>query len=568
MQPNIIKAGLCSTVSAAVVLSLTGLMPQQAAAAPEPAGNQLAGKTIFLDPGHQGPGHSENLARQVDNGRGGTKDCQTTGMVSRNGVPEHTINWQVSELVQASLQALGADVVLSRADDTGWGGCIDERAQAANASGAAVAVSIHADSAPADQRGFHLIVPELPIPDPAADAAQSGAGRAASAAVRDAYLAAGFPAATYAGVSDGLQTRADVAGPALTKVPLVFVEMGNGANPEDAALLESREGQLEHAIAITTGVVGFLLNKPVVATGDRPVDAADTTGTPEPAQAVDPNVPAPMYSGSAGDRPAVFAPAPAELPVSPPGPVDPTTEPTPVPAEPATTGETTPTPAPTESAGSGDPTPTPAPADPAATDGATPTPAQPPEPDGAVADSSTSPTGTPAPTTTAPAAGDSSRQGPASQEPTTPQLVAPAGTPVSADPGLPSGSSGHFTMPGGEPAPADPEPAQQRPAAPMPPTGSGAHLTFPDVTEVRTAPPGAAEAPAPRSRTVEPEVESPDEPELDLGSLSSAMGGPVRLVMELLMPLAQALGADDTVITNQLINLAYTLVGLVFGPAE
>ncbi|MGS2805835.1 N-acetylmuramoyl-L-alanine amidase [Nocardia sp. MW-W600-9] len=316
MQPNIIKAGLCSTVSAAVVLSLTGLVPATAHAAPEPAASdQLAGKTVFLDPGHQGSAHSEDLSRQVDNGRGGTKDCQTTGMTSLNGIPEHTINWNVTQLVKASLQALGAEVVLSRADDTGWGGCVDDRARAANRSGASVAVSIHADSAPADQRGFHLIVPQLPIPDAIADQAQSGGGRAVSTAVRDAYLASGFPSATYAGVSNGLQTRADVAGPALTQVPLVFVEMGNGANPEDAALLESREGQLKHAVAIATGVVGFLLNKPTAAAvpasapdskpADGRVPAATPAPTPEPAAA--PTTPAPQESTP---DPADPAPAP------------------------------------------------------------------------------------------------------------------------------------------------------------------------------------------------------------------------------------------------------------------
>ncbi|WP_420107307.1 N-acetylmuramoyl-L-alanine amidase [Nocardia asteroides] len=312
MQPNIMKAGLCSTVSAAVVVSLTGLMPVQANATPEPAvSDQLAGKTIFLDPGHQGSAHSENLSRQVDNGRGGTKDCQTTGMTSLNGVPEHTINWQVAQLVQASLEALGAEVVLSRADDTGWGGCVDDRARAANASGAEVAVSIHADSAPADQRGFHLIVPALPIPNPAADQAQSGPGRAVSTVVRDAYLASGFPAATYAGVDNGLQTRDDIAGPALTQVPMVFVEMGNGANPEDAALLESREGQLKHAVAIATGVVGYLLDKPVTATpaafspapGRVPVsttaEPSATTTPSKPADAVDPDGAAAPTTGAA-----------------------------------------------------------------------------------------------------------------------------------------------------------------------------------------------------------------------------------------------------------------------------
>ncbi|WP_419198015.1 N-acetylmuramoyl-L-alanine amidase [Nocardia vinacea] len=292
MKPSIISTGICGAVTAAVVVTLSGLTP---AAIADPASpdmsTKLAGKTIFLDPGHQGPNHAENLAKQVSDGRGGTKDCQTTGMTTVNGVPEHTINWKVADLVRAALQDLGAKVVLSRQDDSGWGGCVDERAQAANASGSDVAVSIHADGAPAQDRGFHLIVPQLPIPDPKADQVQSGAGLAATKAVRDAYLEAGFPAANYAGAQDGLQTRADVAGPAMTTVPDVFIEMGNGANGEDAALLESPEGQVKHALAITTGLVGFLLGAPQQATAALGTVPAQPGSTDRPASAPLSNTP-------------------------------------------------------------------------------------------------------------------------------------------------------------------------------------------------------------------------------------------------------------------------------------
>lgn len=286
MKPSIIRTGICGAVTAAVVVTLSGLTPAAIAdPAPPDMSTKLVGKTIFLDPGHQGPNHAENLAKQVSDGRGGTKDCQTTGMTTVNGVPEHTINWKVADLVRAALQDLGAKVVLSRQDDSGWGGCVDERAQAANASGADVAVSIHADGAPAQDRGFHLIVPQLPIPDPKADLVQSGAGLAATKAVRDAYLEAGFPAANYAGAQDALQTRADVAGPAMTTVPDVFIEMGNGANVEDAALLESPEGQVKHALAITTGLVGFLLGAPQQATTALGTIPAPTGSADRPASA-------------------------------------------------------------------------------------------------------------------------------------------------------------------------------------------------------------------------------------------------------------------------------------------
>ncbi|MCJ0976630.1 N-acetylmuramoyl-L-alanine amidase [Rhodococcus sp. ARC_M12] len=269
-------------------------------------GTELSGKTVFLDPGHQGGAHSENLQRQVNDGRGGTKDCQTTGMTTLDGVPEHTINWKVSELVRSSLESLGATVKTSRADDTGWGGCVDDRARAAGESGADVAVSIHADSTStttdADKHGFHLIVPTLPIPSAAADAAQSEGGRSASTLMRDSYVRAGFEPANYAGVENGIQERSDVAGPALTTVPLVFVEMGNGSNPDDAALLESSDGQLKHAIAISTGIIDYLLGSD---TAEASSAGPDTTTAAAPAGAKTTDITVPTATAPSTERSAV-----------------------------------------------------------------------------------------------------------------------------------------------------------------------------------------------------------------------------------------------------------------------
>lgn len=306
MTRSALTALMCAGILGAGVLVSAPATAAPAGTAPT-AGTELSGKTVFLDPGHQGTAHSENLQRQVDDGRGGTKDCQTTGMTTLDGVPEHTINWKVSELVRSSLESLGATVKTSRADDTGWGGCVDDRARAASESGADVAVSIHADSTSAttdaDKHGFHLIVPTLPIPSAAADAAQSEGGRSASTLMRDSYVRAGFEPANCAGVENGIQERSDVAGPALTTVPLVFVEMGNGSNPDDAALLESSDGQLEHAIAISTGIIDYLLgaetSSTTADTATTPAAAATTPATTTTATTAAPAATAPSDAGPA-----------------------------------------------------------------------------------------------------------------------------------------------------------------------------------------------------------------------------------------------------------------------------
>ncbi|QLY33217.1 N-acetylmuramoyl-L-alanine amidase [Nocardia huaxiensis] len=315
MKPSNIKAGIYTAVTAAALSTVTGLIPATAIAAPAlpDMPQKLQGKTVFLDPGHQGPNHNVDVAKQVSDGRGGSKACQTTGMTTVHGIPEHTVNWNVAQLVRTSLEGLGAKVVLSRPDDTGWGGCIDERARAANESGADVALSIHADSAPAEQRGFHLIVPQLPIPDAKAHEVQSGAGLTASRAMRDAYVQAGFPAATYNNAVDGIQTRTDVAGPALTQVPDIFLEMGNGANAEDAQQLETPEGQLRHAVTITTGLVSYLLGLQVPPSEtDAQAAAPGQPGAESEKAATAPGAPAaPAPQPNAQPQANGQAPAPA-----------------------------------------------------------------------------------------------------------------------------------------------------------------------------------------------------------------------------------------------------------------
>ena len=342
-KKNLRVAGLTSLAVAASLIA----MPTAANAEPAPAqGNTLAGKTVFLDPGHQGSAAGNDLNKPVPDGRGGTKPCQTTGATSPDGVPEHKVNWDITQLVKAGLESQGAKVVLSRQDDTGWGGCIDERANAANASNADLAVNIHADSTSpgtdAGKSGFHIIVPELPIPDAAVNEVQSGKGRKAAEQMRDAFKSAGFAPANYAGAQDGLQTRADIAAVNLTKVPDVFAELGNLSNPADAAALSGAEGQLKYAIAIVDGAIRYLLtgaNAPTPTTapttGTTPTTAtAPTTGT-------SPTTAAPSAAGTQPTTPAASTVAPTAPSTTTPSTTAPSTT-TPSTTAPSVTTPSTP----------------------------------------------------------------------------------------------------------------------------------------------------------------------------------------------------------------------------------
>lgn len=216
-----------------------------------PAEPDAAGKTVFLDAGHSGANDS-SINRQVPNGRGGTKPCQTSGTSSNDGYPEHSLNWDVTNRIRAALEDAGVRTGLSRADDSSVGPCIDARAAAANAARPDAIVSIHADGGPASGRGFHVN-----YSSPALNDAQSGPAVQLAGDIRDSLAAGGFPESSYLG-SNGLFGRADLAGLNLAEYPAVLVELGNMRNAEDAALLESPEGRARYAAAVTRGILAFL----------------------------------------------------------------------------------------------------------------------------------------------------------------------------------------------------------------------------------------------------------------------------------------------------------------------
>src|SRR5690348_18327107 len=85
----------------------------------------IAGKIVFLDPGHNGSNDS-SISRQVPTGRGGTKDCQASGTSTDDGYPEHTFTWETVLRIRQALTALGVRTAMSRGDDTGLGPCVDE----------------------------------------------------------------------------------------------------------------------------------------------------------------------------------------------------------------------------------------------------------------------------------------------------------------------------------------------------------------------------------------------------------------------------------------------------------
>ncbi|MFD4179486.1 Rv3717 family N-acetylmuramoyl-L-alanine amidase [Rhodococcus sp. NPDC058514] len=211
----------------------------------------LQGKTVFLDPGHNGA-NDAGMTTQVPTGRGGTKECQTTGTATDGGYPEHTLNWEVVAQMRTELENLGARVLLSRPDDASVAACVDKRAADANASGADVVVAIHADGAAPDQHGFHVCFSAPPL-----NAVQAGPSLAFAKSMRDALETSGFTPATYVGVA-GLQPRDDLSGLNLSERPSILVELGNMRNADEAGAMTSDAGRARYARAVVFGIVEYL----------------------------------------------------------------------------------------------------------------------------------------------------------------------------------------------------------------------------------------------------------------------------------------------------------------------
>ncbi len=209
---------------------------------------------VVLDPGHNGRNgaNPREINRPVDDGRGGTKACNTTGTETDAGYPEHAFTWDVTRRVSQLLTEAGVLVVLTRPDDDGVGPCVDVRGRAGEEADADAVVSIHADGSAPGNSGFHVALSDPPLND-----AQRAPATALALAVRDAMRAEGFPDSDYIG-TDALSPRPDLAGLNHSTRPAVLVECANMRNAAEAALVESETGRERYAEAIATGVLTFL----------------------------------------------------------------------------------------------------------------------------------------------------------------------------------------------------------------------------------------------------------------------------------------------------------------------
>ncbi len=224
---------------------------------PAAPGEALAGRTVTIDPGHNGANgsHPSEINQPVAIGNGETKACDTAGTETASGLSEAAYAFSVAKRLRRRLEALGARVVMTRESNDGVGPCIDRRARIGNRARSDAAVSIHADGGPTSGRGFHVIYPSR-IKGLTDDIYRPS--RRLARRLRGAYAKlTGLPEATYIG-SDGLDERSDLGGLRLSDVPKVFVETANMRNPADARRLERGRFRGRIAAGIAAGLKRFL----------------------------------------------------------------------------------------------------------------------------------------------------------------------------------------------------------------------------------------------------------------------------------------------------------------------
>jgi N-acetylmuramoyl-L-alanine amidase len=222
------------------------------------ASRPLAGKTIGIDPGHNGRNKDDPtyINHQIWNGRE-WEACDTTGTETDGGYTEARFNFNVATYLRADLRKLGARVVFTRKNNNGVGPCVNRRARILNRAHSNVAIDIHADGGPASGRGFTVL-------EPVADGPNNHVIRSSirfGGYVRSALLKyTRMPESDYYG-HDGVILRNDLAGLNLATQPKILVETGNMRNATDARLLVTTWFQKRLALALTHAILRFLTGR-------------------------------------------------------------------------------------------------------------------------------------------------------------------------------------------------------------------------------------------------------------------------------------------------------------------
>lgn len=203
----------------------------------------LSGVKIGIDPGHQEKGNSEKEPLAPGSSEMKAKvSSGTQGVATR--VPEYVVNLDVSLMLRDALEALGAEVYMTREVHE-----IDisnvERAVMMNELGVDLVLRIHCNGSDnQNTKGISLFVKET------------------GACAEESYLAseALLPAMAEAtgARAMGIYKRDTYSGMNWSEVPSILVEMGFMSNPEEDRLLNDPEYQMKLVDGMVKGIADYM----------------------------------------------------------------------------------------------------------------------------------------------------------------------------------------------------------------------------------------------------------------------------------------------------------------------
>ncbi len=223
--------------------------PVPVPAAAKSAATSAAGKyVVVIDAGHQA--QADNTPEPIGPGSSETKPAVASGATgATTGVPEHTVNLQVSLKLRDLLQARGVKVVMVRTTEN-----VDipnsKRAQTANDAHADLFVRVHCDDVSGSStHGLLTVIPDDNQWTHPIVAASARAGQA----IQKATLA------TTGAYDRGVRPPdVPMSGFNWSKVPTVIVEMGLMSNPAEDRLLSDPSYQGKLAQGMADGVMNYL----------------------------------------------------------------------------------------------------------------------------------------------------------------------------------------------------------------------------------------------------------------------------------------------------------------------
>ncbi len=237
--------GIAGTQTAAALTERWQAVQQMLPADEQP----LKGFVIGLDAGHQRDGNADK--EPVSPGSSVMKPKVSTGTQGQfTGVPEYVVNLQVALKLKAALEALGAEVVMTR-ETHGVDIPNSERAQMMNEAHVDCWLRIHANyNGNPDNKGMFILVPAEGCLD-TGDVSVTTRSVALAQALLDSAVAA------TGAENDGLVERDDQTGFNWSQVPVCNIEMGYMSNEQEDRLLVTEDYQEKIVKGLTEGFVDY-----------------------------------------------------------------------------------------------------------------------------------------------------------------------------------------------------------------------------------------------------------------------------------------------------------------------